>query len=178
MIALESIDFGIPNNCDTCLVLVGISSAISTICSSLLAASYYRPNKNFGFYLFSFLVLNMPSKRCEYHRCNNTRKNYPGRFYKYPKEPAQQREWLKRTGNVLLTNIGEDTLANKLICDRHFNNSIFVSEDKQGLIKNALPIPYEIKRTTSSEDEIPSKMYKKDTKTYPVRSRHIPILLC
>jgi len=81
-------------------------------------------------------------KKCEYYKCYNNKQNYRGCLFKFPVKVEEQKEWIKRCGNITLIDKTPESLHNKLICAEHFTQESFTSVEKQRLRKNAVPLFY------------------------------------
>ncbi|XP_025832034.1 uncharacterized protein LOC112904941 [Agrilus planipennis] len=87
----------------------------------------------------------MPSTNiCAFLKCKNTSTRMPHlSFHRFPKNESLATEWILRSGNDKLFDLGPKQLHEKRLCAEHFDESCFSGDPngrKRRLLSNALPI--------------------------------------
>ncbi|XP_058061889.1 uncharacterized protein LOC131212152 [Anopheles bellator] len=97
--------------------------------------------------------------RCTFRECvNATSWRKELHFFRYPaNEPERLRKWIQNANRIDFLDLPKDKLTNKVVCQEHFEQSMFMNYLRERLTKLAIPrlMPMEDGRTLNVEtDEI------------------------
>lgn len=79
--------------------------------------------------------------RCTFRNCENSTSSRPGmHFFHFPIRDWDRLEvWAANAGKLDFKDLPVSKLKNKVICQEHFENRMFMNYLKEGLVKTAIP---------------------------------------